>query len=395
MEYDFDLKVERRGTDSIKYGAYAEDVLPMWIADADFSAPTPVVEAIKARAAHGIFGYPLEEKIVEEATAHWMRTRFNWPLKPDMAAFSPSVVTSLAMAVDIYTQPGDQVLFFTPTYPPFFRVARTAGRVATGCSLGPSTYQIDFDDLEKKMSAQNARLFFLCNPQNPTGRVFTRAELLKIGELCLKHNVLMFSDEIHCDFAYAGRHIPFPTLAAELARISLTALSPSKTFNLAALHVSAVISLNPGLLSRFKAAISKAAVHPSSFGLLGIKTAYTECADYADQLAAYIRKNQEYAVSYINRNIPGLKACLPEGTYLLWTDCAELCRGLDGRPGADRDGLKQERLVRFFLDKAKVGLNSGTDFGDEGLGFMRMNLACPLDTLKDGLQRIERAVKSL
>jgi cystathionine beta-lyase len=244
------------------------------------------------------------------------------------------------------------------------------------------------------MSDQKTRLFFLCNPQNPTGRVFSREELLKIGELCLKHNVLMFSDEIHCDFVYTGRHIPFPSLAEELARISLTAFSPSKTFNLAALYVSTVISANPGLLNRFKAAISRAAVHPSSFGLLGIKTAYTECADYADQLAAYTRKNQEYAVGYINRNIPGLTAYLPEGAYLLWIDCAELCRELGKRQGVDREGLKQERLVRFFLTEAKVALNSGADFGDEGLGFMRMNLACPLDTLKEGLQRIERAVKA-
>lgn len=308
MQYDFDFKTERRGTDSIKYGKYGKEVLPMWVADADFPAPLPVVNAVTARAAHGIFGYPLEENIVEQATANWMRTRFNWQLNREQVTFSPSVVTSLALAVDIYTQPGDQVLFFTPTYPPFFRVVRSVGRIVLDCSLYHSTYQIDFEDLEHKMSQPRARLFFLCNPQNPSGRVFTHEELLKIGELCLKNNVLMFSDEIHCDFVYKGRHIPFPTLSPELARISLTAISPSKTFNLAGLYTSAVISANPGLLRRFNSAVAKAALHPSSFGLQGIKTAYGECADYADQLAAYIRKNQEYAVQYINGNIPGLES---------------------------------------------------------------------------------------
>ncbi|MDR2826253.1 MAG: aminotransferase class I/II-fold pyridoxal phosphate-dependent enzyme, partial [Deltaproteobacteria bacterium] len=337
-----------------------------------------------------IFGYPLEEKILERASAHWMKTRFDWPVTPEMVTFSPSVVTSLAFAIDIFTQPGDQVCFFTPTYPPFFRVVRTVGRVITSSSLGPESYQIDFDDLEKKLSAQKTRLFFLCNPHNPTGRVFTRDELLKIGELCLKHNVLMLSDEIHCDFVFpnqrGAKHLPFSTLSKELAHITLTTISPSKTFNLAGLYASAVISSNPGLLYRFSSAVAKAAVHPSSFGLLGVSIAYTECADYADQLAVYIRKNQEYAVKYINEHIPGLKAYLPEGSFLLWINCAGLCKELGG---------KQDQLVKFFLTKAKVALNSGTDFGEEGHGFMRMNTACPLDTIKEGLNRIEQAVKSL
>jgi cystathionine beta-lyase len=409
MKYDFDAIVDRRGTDSIKYGAYAKDVLPMWIADSDFPCPTPVLDAIKARAAHGVFGYPLEEKIVEQAAVHWMKTRFNWQLTPDMAAFSPTVVSSLAIAVDIYTEPGDQVLFLTPTYPPFYRVVRTAGRVVLGSSFihdsqaDQNSWQIDFDDLDKKMSGARARLFFLCNPHNPTGRVFTREELLKIGALCLKHNVLLLSDEIHCDYVYPNqrglRHIPFSTLSEELAHISITTISPSKTFNLAGLYTSAVISSNPGLISRFRGAVAKAAVHPSSFGLLGIKIAYTECADYAEQVVAYIRKNQEYAVKYINENIPGLNAYLPEGTCLLWINCAELHSNLDKdtgkKPLSEKNVPNQDTLVKFFLNKAKVGLSSGLDFGDEGRGFMRMNMACPLATVKEGLQRIEQAVKNL
>lgn len=386
--HDFDRIITRRGGDSVKWNTYAEDVLPMWVADADFTAPEPLTAALEERVRHGVFGYSSGlDTPFKEAVAHWMRSRFAWYVEPDWVAFSPSVVVSLSLCIQTFTEPGDKVVFLTPSYPPFFNVPRGLGREALTSTLVEKNgrYDIDYDDLEHKMADPRARLLILCNPHNPTGRVFTRGELAALGELCIAHNLLVLSDEIHCDYVFPGKtHIPFPGISGELAARTLVMVNPSKTFNIADLHCSAVISANPGLLARFTNAAHGMALHSSALGMIALITAYTKCAWYADQAAAYIRENIEVAVNRINSLTSGIRAYAPEATFLLWLDCRELCR---------ERGLDQVGLERFFLERAKIALNSGTAFGTEGTGFMRMNLACPRSTVEEGLSRLEMALR--
>ena len=383
LQHDFDEIVERRNTGSAKWNRYPPDVLPMWVADSDFKAPAPVLEVLRAQVESGIFGYTDGfDRALEKAAAHWMSSRFAWDVTPEEVAFSPGVSATLAVCITTFAAPGENVLMFTPTYPPFYNLTKLNGRKVLGSSLlsGPGgTYAIDWPDLEAKMARPDARLMLLCNPQNPTGRVFIRAELERLGELCLRHGVMVFSDEIHCDFIAPGHvHTPLASLAPEISAITLTGVSPSKTFNIAGLKTAAVISSNADLLARFKETAHRNALENTTAGLLAFHAAYTACAYYADQIAAYVRANQELAVDFINRQVPGIEAYLPEGTYLLWLNCAGL-------------GFKQPDLERFFLEKAKLGLNSGPDFGPEGRGYMRLNLACPRSTVMEALRRLKEA----
>jgi cystathionine beta-lyase len=388
--HDFDVIINRRDSDSIKWNVYPEDVLPMWVADSDFMAPAPVVDALKSRASHGVFGYSASRRgVFREAVGHWMQSRFGWPVRPEWIAFSPGVVCSLAICVTTFTIPGESILFLTPAYPPFFSVPKAHGRTPLGSSLilENGRYTIDFADLENKMAHPGTRMMFLCNPHNPTGRAFCRDELSRVGELALKHNVLIIADEIHCDYVFPGSaHIPFASLSDELGQRTLTAISPSKTFNIADMHASAVISANAGLLSRFERAAEGLSLHSSAFGLIALRTAYMECAWYADQAAAYIKDNIDLAVARINERIPGISAYVPEATYLLWLDCRQMDCGT-----AHEKRWEQKSLERFFLEKAKLALNSGTDYGPEGAGFMRLNLACPRSIVREALGRLERA----
>lgn len=282
-DHDFDQILNRRGEDSVKWNLYPADVLPMWIADSDFRAPVEVVNALLKRVEHGIFGYTdSENQDFARACAHWLYSRFGWEASPDWVEFTPGVCAGLALCVKAFTSPGDQVVMLTPTYPPFYSIPHENGRYPVACPLikrdgptghGDGDYRIDFADLESKLAHPRARLMFLCNPQNPTGRVFRRDELLRIGELCLKHGVLLISDEIHCDYVFEPhRHIPFPSLSPELAQISVTAINPSKTFNIADLHTAALISPNPALRNRLRAEITGAGLNRHSFGVIAAVT---------------------------------------------------------------------------------------------------------------------------
>ena len=382
--HDFDQIVSRQDGDSEKWNHYGDDVLPMWVADSDFTVPQPVVDALASRVRHGVFGYPDDMgRALENAAVHWMFSRFSWRAEPEWVSFSPGVSAALALAITTFAAPGEGVLMFTPTYPPFIRLTKANGRTLLASSLvfEQGVYTIDWADLEAK--ASGAKLFLLCNPQNPTGKVFTKEELLRIGDICLRNDITVLSDEVHCDYiAPQCRHIPFASLSEELGAICLTAINPSKTFNIAGLQAAAVIAGNPELRDRFRAASGRASLWGNTLGVIAFHTAYTQCAYYADQVAAYTRKNLEQAVPFINEKIPGISTYLPEATYLLWLDCRAL-------------GMEQEELESFFIGKAKVALNSGTTFGPEGKGFMRMNLACPSACVREGLERIERAVSSL
>ena len=385
-QFNFDQILVRRGFDGYKWNRYPQDILPMWVADSDFKSPQEVIDALAQRVKHGIFGYTHpEDQAFAKAAARWMQVRFAWEADPAWVEFSPGVCAALSLCVNAFSTPGDDVVMLTPVYPPFFLSLISNGRnpVSSSLRLCNNNYEIDFEDLENKLSQPRARVLFLCNPHNPTGRVFTRAELLRIGELCLKHHIIVISDEIHCDYVYPGhKHIPFPALSKELAQISLTTISPSKTFNIADMHTAAVLSASPQLLARYRAASSSANLGKHSLGIIAFTTAYTQCDAYADAALQYVQANLEYAVNYISQHIPEIKAYMPQSTYLLWLDCSGLGFAL------------QDDLMNFFLNKAKVALNSGTDYGPEGKQFMRINLACPRELVQEGLSRIEKAIRA-
>ena len=384
--YDFDTVINRRGHGGIKWNLYPEDILPMWIADSDFRSPDEVVAALIKQAEHGVFGYTDSgNPEFALACARWTKVRFGWEADPAWVEFAPGVCAGLALCVKAYTDPGDNIVMFTPTYPPFYAISKSNGRNPVSCPLisrGEGLYAVDFFALEEKLAHPKARLLFLCNPQNPTGHVFSREELLEIGALCLKHDVLVISDEIHCDYVFPGhRHIPFSSLSRELAEISLVAINPSKTFNLADLHTAAMISSSAEMLARYRAEVVSASLGKNSFGVAALSTAYNQCDDYANEVVDYVRANLEYAVEFIGRNIPKIKAYMPQSTYVLWLDCSAL--GMQS----------QDDLMRLFLEKGKLALNSGTDYGPEGYQFARINLACPRSLVEEGLRRLKIAVE--
>lgn len=384
MKYDFDTLIERRNTASMKWDTYEHDVLPMWVADSDFQSPPEVAEAIADVIRRGVFGYPLMDGSYQRACIHWQKSRFGWLPTENQIAWCPCLGTAISLCLNAFSGPGDGVAMLCPIYPPFMRLCALNGRDVRGSvlQLRNGRYEIDFDSLENILQKPDTRIFLLCNPHNPTGRVFERAELERMGELCLKHGVTIFSDEIHEDIVYRGRHIPFPTLGSRFAAISLVGVNASKTFNVADLRSAAVISENPVLLDAFAEQRDRFKLGPSSLGLAGASAAWEKGAAYADQLLEYLKANLEHAVRRINTECPGIKACMPEATYLLWLDC----RGL---------GFDDRELEDFFLRKAKVGLNSGETFGPGGEGYMRLNAACPRRLLDEGLDRIAAAIAGI
>lgn len=384
MKYDFDTPVKRRGTASVKWDTHAGDVLPLWIADSDFHSPPEVAEAIIEVARRGVFGYPLGYGNFERACAHWQKTRFGFEIQKHQIAWCPSLGAALSLCINAFTSPGDGVAMLWPIYPPFISLTANNGRIMRGSTLKwkNGRYEVDFDELEKVLAMPETKLFLLCNPHNPTGRLFGRAELARMGEMCANYGVTVFSDEIHEDIVHRGKMTPFASISDALAAISLVGVNASKTFNVADLRSAGVISLNPALLAAFTAWRDRMKMGASSLGVAGVSAAWEHGADYANQLVDYLKRNMEYAVSRINEECPGIFAYMPEATYLLWLDCKKL-------------GLNSSSLGAFFLDKAKVALNNGVDFGPGGEGFMRLNAACPRKTLDEAIDRIAKALRGL
>lgn len=381
MKYDFDSPVERKDTASMKWDTYDHDILPMWVADSDFRSPPEIVEAIEDIARRGIFGYPLPDGSFENACIHWQNSRFGWKPASSQVSWCPGIGTAISLCVNAFTKPGDGVAMLCPIYPPFMRLCELNGREVrpSVLELRNGRYEINFAGLEQILQKPDTSLFLLCNPHNPTGRIFEKDELERMGELCLKYGVTIFSDEIHEDITFGGKHIPFPVLSAKMAAISLVGVNASKTFNVADLRAGAIISENPILLDAIVEQRNRFKLGPCSLGLAGVTSAWQKGASYADQLVAYIKANLEYAVNRINSSCPGISAYMPEATYLLWLDCSGL--GMDNR-----------ELMDFFLHDAKVALNNGADFGPGGEGFMRLNAACPRKILSEGLDRISSAI---
>lgn len=384
--YNFDEALENADTDAKKRSTqfYPADVIPMWIADTDFRCPQPVIDAIIDRARAGRYGYTVTSERLKEAVAGWMKKRFGWTTSPSCVEFCPGVMAGVTAAVRALTIPGDNIVIHTPCYTPFMKMAQNNGRnllrnklVQTGKS-----YSVDFADLEEKLSLPRTRLLILCNPQNPTGLVFNREELLEIGRLCRKYRVYVISDEIHCDYVYNCHcHIPFASVDKSFSEFCITFVNPSKTFNIAGLHTAAFICEN----SRIKSMIHEVLMAQKNcsenvFGTAALCAAYESCDDYADQVVAYIESNIQTAIESLTK-IDGINIVAPEGTYLLWIDCREW-------------KMSQAELMDFFVEEAKVGVSSGTDYGPEGEGFVRMNLACTKMTLSEALARIHRAAET-
>lgn len=357
----------------------------MWIADMDFQAPPQVVQAIQQRAQHGIYGYPIRPASYYEAIIHWVRKRHGWEIKGEWIAHSPGVVTGLALAVHAFTQPGDKIIIQPPVYPPFFTIVQSNGRqlVLNPLRHENGYYRMDLDHLEKQID-HRTRALILCSPHNPVGRVWSKDELVALGELCLRKNVLIFSDEIHSDLILREyHHTPLAMLSPELAEITLTFIAPSKTFNLPGLYTAAAIIPNYRLHTQFALTLENFGLKDSNiFGMVGLETAYRSGEEWLEALLDYLQGNLEYAIRFFRQRVPQIQVAPPEGTYLLWLDCRAL-------------GLDQAGLRHLFLKHAKVALNDGRLFGPGGEGFMRMNIGCPRSILQEGLERIERAVKNL
>jgi len=390
MRYNFDEVIDRQPTSSLKWSYMGrlfgvEEALPMWVADMDFRSPQPVIDALRARVEHGIYGYPLRPPSYYQAIIGWLQRRHGWEIKREWLAYSPGVVPGLSLAINAYTHPGDKVIIQPPVYYPFFSVVKNNGRqlVENPLRLENNRYRFDLEGLQRLCDART-RLLILCSPHNPVGRVWDRNELTQLGELCLQHDIIVVSDEIHADLILKGyRHTPMAAISEVFAQNTVTLIAPSKTFNLAGLATAAAIIPNPRLHQLFTTALESFGAHSGNiFGIVALEAAYTCGDDWLDQCLEYIQGNLEYLTAYLAEKIPKIKIIPPEGTYLVWLDCREL-------------GLDKVALNDLFLKKAKVALDDGPIFGSGGEGFQRINIACPRAILTEGLQRIERAVANL
>ena len=390
--YDFDAPVERRGTDSVKFDCAVrfgrpEDALPLWVADMDFPAPPAVLEALSARVRHGVFGYTIAGDGYRAAVTGWLRDRHAWDIRPEWIVAIPGVVYGLSTAVRAFTEPGDAVVIQPPVYYPFGEVIRDNGRVVAQAHLvygEDGRYTIDFEALEQAFEETGAKLFLLCSPHNPVGRVWREDELRRLGEICLAHDVIVASDEIHMDFVRPGHtHIPFASLSHELAERTVAFTSASKTFNLAGLQAANAIIANDALRERFARAVRVSACNePNVLGLVANEAAYRHGAEWLDELRKYLEGNWSFLRDFLRQRIPALTLVEAEGTYLAWIDCRKL-------------GLDDHALKRFMLDEAKLWLDQGDMFGPEGGGFVRINIATQRATLERALVQLEHAVASL
>ena len=387
MPINFDEIIDRRNTSCLKHDfaverGYPADILPFWVADMDFRAPTPVIDALKARAEHGIFGYTQVKDDYFAVLQNWFRTRHDWAVERRELILTPGVVFAIATAIRAFTKKGDAVLIQQPVYYPFANMIRQNERVIVDNPLRliEGRYEIDFADFEQKIIEHRVKLFILCSPHNPVGRVWTRAELEQIAAVCLRHNVIVIADEIHEEFVRPGfRHIPFASLSDEAAAITVTCTSPSKTFNLAGLQISNIFIRNAQLRRRFKEELSRTGYdEPNTLGLTGAKAAYEHGAEWLTQLLAYIEENYARTKSFLAAHLPKVKIIEPEGTYLLWLDFSAY-------------GLTDEALNEKIIRDAHLWLDDGPIFGAGGSGFQRINIACPWATLEMGLQNLAKA----
>jgi len=404
MKYDLDRIIDREGTGSVKWGMYrggshegpitpvdaelnGDGPIPMWVADMDFASPKPVLDALSQRISHGIFGYSVAPDSYYDAVTDWFKKRLGWDVPKGWISTTPGVVPALHFAVKTWCKPGDKVLVQRPVYYPFFRSITNGGCEIVSSNLIEEdlNYRMDFEDLEKKASDPGVKLALLCNPHNPVGRVWTADELRQFGEICNRHNVIVIADEIHADLMMPGISFqPYAMLGDEFANNTVVCTAPSKTFNLAGMHLSNMVIPNPKLKQDLDAYMTETGVAGghNPLALVAIEAAYREGEEWLTQVLAYIHANYQLVEAFLAENLPQLKVTPLEGTYLAWIDFRAL-------------GLEQPALEKLTQLDAKVLFDEGHIFGEEGLGFERINLACPRPILNLALSRLKTQIESL
>lgn len=384
--YNFDKVISREGTSCVKYDLRkavfgTEDLLPMWIADMDFQSPPAVIDAAQELCNHGIFGYAFRSESSIEAFIAWVSKRHNWNIKREWITSSPGIVAALPIAIRAFTATGDKILIQTPVYPPFHSVVKDNNQqlVCSPLIIKDGQYQIDWEDFETKLK-NGVKMFILCNSHNPLGRVWNRDELEQMGDLCCKYGVIIFSDEIHSDLALFGNiHIAMASISEEIAQNTITAMAPSKTFNIAGMLNSVIISSSKVLLSGFHKELTSLHLDLGNiFGHTTMEAAYKYGEDWLNELIKYLEGNVNYAYNFINEEIPSVKLIKPQGSFLLWLDFRET-------------GYSHQEVGERLIKIAKLGLNDGAAFGKEGIGFRRMNIGAPLSVVKEGLNRLKTA----
>lgn len=385
---NFNHVYDRKNTRSVKWDALksvfnTDNILPMWVADMDFQAPEVINHAIIERAKHGIYGYTTIDENIEDAIMNWLKERHAWEIDRSWITYSPGVVTSLLMAIQAFTERGDSILIQTPVYPPFSNsiVAHERKVVTNSLVEKDDYYTIDFVDFEQKLK-DGVKAFVLCSPHNPVGRVLTKDELQQMADLCVKYDVLIISDEIHCDLVFSDyTHIPIASLSKEISEQTITCMSPSKTFNIAGLQASYVVVEDPNkrntLIEHFD---KQGLTQLNTIGNIALEKAYTNGGEWLDELVHVLEDHKNYVVNRLEKETD-LTVTKMEGTYLLWVNCSSL-------------GLQSEELHEFMIKEARVGLNAGHSYGEEGSSYVRINIACPKETLIEGIDRIITAVQN-
>lgn len=398
MKYDFNQICDRKNTNCFKWDFIQsifgnDDVIPMWVADMDFPVAKPIVEALKKRAEHEFYGYTKASANVIQSVVDRIWNKYAWKIKPEWVVFTPGVVSALNIIVRMLTHPGDEIILQEPVYYPFFPAVTFSGCqiVNNQLKLINGRYEMDYEDLEHQFHSRigmfpvsgRIKAIMLCNPHNPVGRLWSKEELTRLGDIAIKHGVVVISDEIHCELLFKDhQHTPFASISEEFEQNSIVCMSPSKTFNLAGLEVSSIIIPNKKLRHLFINTRTGILPEPNLFGYTALEAAYRFGDEWLDQLLDYLQGNLDFLLKYFANRMPKIKVIKPQGTYLIWLDCRDL-------------GMDDMTLRNFMRDKAKVGLDDGFLFGSGGSGFQRMNIACPRLILEEALIRIETMVNKL
>ncbi len=385
MKYNFDEIIPRRGTNSYKWDSAGDaDILPMWVADMNFRTAPPVVEALRKRVEHGIFGYVRVPDVYYAAVTNWFARRHDWQIEKEWIIYTTGVVPALSAVIKALTAPGDKVMVQTPVYNCFFSSIRNngCGMIANPLIYRNGTYQIDFADLEQKAADPSVKVLLLCNPHNPAGRVWTKQELTRIGDICIRNNVWVVADEIHCELVFPGHtYIPFASISQEFLMHSVTCTSPSKAFNLAGLQIANIISADTDIRTKIDKAINVNEVcDVNPFGVEALMAAYNDSEEWLEELKQYLFDNYNFLRAYFAEYLPEFPVSILEGTYLVWVNCSVLNQSSD-------------EIIKTLLEKEKLWVNEGSLYGEAGEGFIRINIACPRQQLIEGLNRLRRALK--
>jgi cysteine-S-conjugate beta-lyase len=393
MPYNFDRIIERRNTNSIKWNAYPDDILPLWVADMDFAAPEPIISALHAAVEHGVFGYESPSKALLESVTVRMKKLYDWDVEPESIVATTGLVSAFFAAAGTICRPGDGYLIQPPVYMPFNDIQKAQGVIRQEAELvkvvgqdGVLHYDINWDSFDQAFNTGGSRtkMFLLCNPHNPSGQVYNPTELARMAETCLKHDTVIVSDEIHSELLLGGtKHTPIASLSPEIAAKTITLIAPSKTFNVAGLFCGFAIIPDKELRERYQTQIERMTLHVNSLAQVAALAAFSgECDEWLMELCTYLAANRNFLIDFVQKELPGVRITRPEATYLAWLDCNELVQSgkISGSP------------YKFFLKEAKVALNDGATFGTGGKNFVRINFGCPRATLEEALQRMKSAL---